>query len=319
MASGKKKSSGIFDSIRKASGNPKYGRKEFRRDLKKLQRSGLISKKVDVASQAVTKHMLGTIRKFGDVLSGKAQVLTINNPGERKQYKSSGYRTKGTSVVIETPRGEKVRRVAPTSEGTARFEFITKGPQGTRTATRLLIPETDLERYITYLVQDAPDLKRNQFYGIRFYGNNVARYFGGDEAKQRLMAYLLAYADTKHNANLQYDTDNDGDETYRNFEIVEFESKNEWEQGIIEQRKRSRESSRERNRQRYNEWIKKRRMEMTEAERWYENQRRHVSRETDTQRKRIERARIAREEPEKLLEIREKDRLRKQAARRKKK
>jgi len=304
MATKGKKSNSIFASARKQFGNPSYGRREFRRDLGRLQRSGLISDKVDVKSQNVTDYMLRTIRKFGDVLQGKAQTVKVT-PKEKKYYKETGHRTKGHVAIIETPRGEKVKRLPPTKDGIPRYEVLTKGPKGTRRATQILVPETDLERYITFLVEDAPDLKKDQYYGIRFYGNNLARYFGGDEAKRLLMQYLLAYADTKHNTNFEYDVANEGDETYKNFEVVEFFRAEDWEQEIVEQRRVSRETRNVANRQRYNDWLARKYAAMTPLEKRYYNERRRESTESATKRKRVERQKIAESDPEKLLANRE--------------
>lgn len=307
MPRASKKSTNIFEGISRTLGDPKYGRRQFKRDLKKLQKRGLISKKVDVATQETTRYMLSTIRKFSDVLTGKAQVLSVPK-AEKNQYKESGHRTKGNRVVIETPRGEKVKRLPPTKEGVAQYEVSQKTPTGIRKSRRILVPETDLERYITFLVEDAPELEPGEYYGIRFYGNNVARFFGGESAKQKLMEYMLAYADTKHNTNINYDLNNEGDETYKNFEVVTFESKQEWEQGIIEQRKTAREANRERNRQRYNEWQQRRLAAMNEIEREYYKRKKRGSLEDQRERQRKHRAKVASENPEKILSDREKAR-----------
>lgn len=98
--------------------------RKFRSDVSKLKAKGLTSKRVDARSQKPTRHMREQVKKFGDVLSGKAKVIHVPKRKDAKGFETK-YRVKGKSVVIPTPRGERVSY-------SAKDEMIVKRGKGRR-------------------------------------------------------------------------------------------------------------------------------------------------------------------------------------------
>lgn len=89
--------------------------REFRSAVAKLKAVGLVSARVDARSQAPTRYMRGQVRKFADVLSGKAKVVTAPKRSDLAEYREGGrYIVKGKHVVI------------PTTDKTERLRFDKK-------------------------------------------------------------------------------------------------------------------------------------------------------------------------------------------------
>jgi len=88
--------------------------RKFRSDVAKLKEKGLVSKRIDARSQKPTRHMLSQVKKFNDVLTGKAQVVHAPSRAKAKAY-SDAFRTKGKSIVVPIEKGEHVR-YAPKSD-----------------------------------------------------------------------------------------------------------------------------------------------------------------------------------------------------------
>lgn len=94
-------------SIKKAGGGQGPNLKKFRSDVSKLRGVGLVSKRVDARSQTPTRYMKGIVKKFNDVLEGRAQAVKVPR-AVAKDY-SAAYKTKGSRVVVPVEKGERAR------------------------------------------------------------------------------------------------------------------------------------------------------------------------------------------------------------------
>lgn len=73
--------------------------KKFRSEVARLKEVGLVSKRVDARGQKPTRHMLSQVKKYEDVLKGKAKVVHTSKVSEAKAF-AGQFRTKGKSVVV---------------------------------------------------------------------------------------------------------------------------------------------------------------------------------------------------------------------------
>lgn len=81
--------------------------KSFRSDVAKLKAKGLVSKRVDARSQRETDYMKRQVRKFRDVLEGRAKVVHTPKRSEAKKFEEA-FRVKGKNVIIPVEKGERV-------------------------------------------------------------------------------------------------------------------------------------------------------------------------------------------------------------------
>lgn len=244
MPAKKKKSSGIFDLIKAEFDAPDYGLKQFRRDVAKLRKLGLVSKKTNSRKQNPTRYMRNVVRQFADVLTGKAAVLTVPK-FEKEYYKKTGHKVKGQKAVIPTPHGEKVRRTKPV-EGTPTYTTIQHTKTGqTIKRKHVLLPAEEFASRLKAHVQKLPALKKGEYYAFRYRGYMSLQYFGGKDAKKKLLEYLMRY--------INGDID-DVEEELSHFEIVTIEDGRQWAAGVKEQRAASEVNRRQRNKERYAEW-----------------------------------------------------------------
>lgn len=86
--------------------SPKSQRAKEIKAVRKLRDAGLISKRVNVRKKP-TSAVKSALRKFADVVSGKASVIKVP-PKVAKGLKGS-VRTKGNLVIIEKQKGERLR------------------------------------------------------------------------------------------------------------------------------------------------------------------------------------------------------------------
>lgn len=110
--------------------------RKFRSDVAKLKSLGLVSKRVDARSQKPTRYMREQVKKFGDVLEGRAKVIHVPHK-VAKEY-SEAYRAKRNRIVVPAEKGEtlfydkKNQRVVATRKGyepkqRLRREFLKSG------------------------------------------------------------------------------------------------------------------------------------------------------------------------------------------------
>lgn len=81
--------------------------KKFRSDVAKLKAKGLVSAKVDARKQAPTKYMKSQVKKFTDVLEGKAKVAHVPKRADAKAF-AEKFRVKGKSVIIPAKPDEHI-------------------------------------------------------------------------------------------------------------------------------------------------------------------------------------------------------------------
>jgi hypothetical protein len=319
----KKKSGGIFEFTRIAFGVESYGKRQFKRDLKKLKKAGLLSSKVDINLQDPTKYMLSQIRKFKAVLQGTAKTIEIPR-AEKEYYKNAGYPVKSHAAIVEAPKGARVKRL-PSENGIPRVQVTQRGQGGTKTSVRTMVPYTDLESYIINKVMHQAPLKKGQSYAFRFYGNNSTQHFYDDDpsmrnartAKEKLIENVLKYDAVKYDEKHGTRPDNP-DSVYRNFETVTIRNRKDldaWDAERKETRAKNRSERSKANNEKYNRWRRERYAKMDELEKREYNERRRESKESHAARERVRRAAIARSEPEKYLAEKAAAKARKQKSR----
>ncbi len=82
--------------------------KQFRSDVAKLKKKGLVSGRVDARSQKPTRYMLEQVKKYDDVLKGKSTVVSTKKRKKAKEY-SDRFKTKFDKVVVPKEPGERIR------------------------------------------------------------------------------------------------------------------------------------------------------------------------------------------------------------------
>lgn len=125
--------------------------------LKKLRASGLYSGKIPRGK--LTKYQAGLVKKYDDVVKGKATVVRPKNPKDYGRI----YRTSGDKVIVPKNKGEKI---AVNKRGN--IERTRKGPRGEKiksTAHRSkpgeLPPETT--KRVQYAIPFARKLGKNKY------------------------------------------------------------------------------------------------------------------------------------------------------------
>jgi len=137
--------------------------RKFRHDVAALKAKGLVSKNKDARKQKPTRYMQGQVEKYRDVLSGKAQVVTVKNRASAKSF-STIYETKGKHVILPiAAKGERARYNPKTDTITSSYK------RGDERIVR--------EWPKTPLVEGTQDLPRggNIIYTIPFQGRGVYR------------------------------------------------------------------------------------------------------------------------------------------------
>jgi hypothetical protein len=308
----KKAKSSIFSTIRNSLGAPSYGRREFKRDVNKLIKQGLYNPSVPVNELQPGRYVNSLLKKFKDVLGGTAQAIQVN-PGEISKYREQGFRTRNGRAIVEVPKGAKAKRVR-SDNGVPRFDVIQRTPQGTRRTTRELVPYVDLEARIMREVNSQRELRKGEYYGFRFYGNNSARYF---KEKQTLLNYFLAYqsVDLANRAG----SAEDQQEIYQNFEVTIFSDVKAYGE---EYNKRFKERQQNYNRAaqaRYRERLKERYAAMDEIEKREYRENKYKDRENRAAREKARRAQLKHDDPAAYAKMLEANAARVKASRAKKK
>jgi hypothetical protein len=183
---GKSKSSDLKHKLAQAE------RRKFVSDVAKLKKAGLVSAKVDPRKQDATDYMKRQIRKYNDVISGKAQSVKIKATKDKsvaqikKEY--SQFKSKGERIVVPVRKGDKVT-------------FSTKRGLGT---TRRAYGKLFRVQYIKNLnTPDMAQLKELQSKGYSFsigfrnhvMGTTTYRYWSNPEEMSRDMAQYNNYKD----------------------------------------------------------------------------------------------------------------------------
>lgn len=312
MSSKKRKSSGIFDILRSEFGTPDYGLRQFRKDVAKLKKLGLVSKKTDARKQQATRYMRSLVRSFSDVLKGEAQVFNVPRK-ESPIYKEAGHRVKNQKVVVPAPKGAKVRR-SKTVEGIPSYTTEIPSPRGGKgvRVEHHVFPANTLRSKLVARINRLPNLKKGQYYAFRYRGYMSLRYFSGPDAKKHMIEYLERYIPDELD-------DDESQDYFMQFEFVQIEDPKAWESGVKEQRERSREQQRTANNERHNAWRRRKYAEMTELERKEKNEKSRSARENDKNYHKQKREELKRTNPEAYRAMLEKNaaRVRKSRAARK--
>jgi hypothetical protein len=314
MATKKKKSSSIFSSLRRIVGNPTYGRRDFERNVKKLVKQGLYVPSVPIESLQPGRYVNSLIKKFADVLQGTAQAIQVN-PGEVKKYKEQGIRTRNGRAIVEVPKGATARRIRA-ENGVPRYEVKLRTKRGVQTQVREIVPVWDLEAHIVRKVNNAPPLQQNQFIGVRFYGNNSAKYF---REKDLLLAWLIEYKSVQFAAT--HGSPEDQQEYYQNLEVITFYDEKKWNKEYNDRQEARKKSKTHAAQQRYRERQKQRYAEMDELEKRMYRERRYTDRAERAERERARRAQLKHDDPSAYARMLEENaaRVRASRARRKQK
>jgi len=161
--------------------------KSFRSDVAKLKSKGLVSKYKDARKQAPTRYMREQVKKYSDVLAGKAQVVHVPRTKQAKQF-ADKFRTKGKTVVIPIEQGERVHYDKRANEmiGVRRV-------QGRK--VRKAYTSGKMEDVIRL-----PELKRGQLYQIEFANGQTWRF----DSKADLVAFMYPYEHPEQKPNQKY-------------------------------------------------------------------------------------------------------------------
>lgn len=153
------------------------GQEQIRKDLAKLRRKGLTRAKIKRGKRA-GGSALKTIKKFRNVLQGKAVVLKTTSKTRKQLPKGQFLRGRGGRIVVPVNAGETVRVNKKTGEllrSSRKF--------GTRLKARVVSIETSIST-----LPAGP----NVVYGLRTFGGNTF-YFAGGTKQEDLSAFLRQY------------------------------------------------------------------------------------------------------------------------------
>ena len=119
--------------------NKKLSIREYRSQVAALKRAGLITAKIDARSHKPTRYMQSQIKKYKDVIDGKAKTVKVGSRTEASEY-ADLYRSKFNRVVVRTQNNEKARYVK--SDKTIRIDRTSPLP-GIEKITQILGPKSD--------------------------------------------------------------------------------------------------------------------------------------------------------------------------------
>lgn len=89
---------------KKSRGSKPPTRSQIKRDARKLKSLGLYDGDL---RKKPTRYLIGQTKKFRDVLSGSAKVVSMPSRKAAKEYKSS-FKTKGTKIIVPTVKGDRI-------------------------------------------------------------------------------------------------------------------------------------------------------------------------------------------------------------------
>jgi hypothetical protein len=186
--------------------------RDFRRSVAALKKQGLLGKsKIDARSvrpenKVAGKRLDTLVKKFDDVVSGKATAVKVS-PAELKRFRKAGFETAQGRVLVPHSKSETARK-----QGEA---IAIKNKTGVE---RVQIPVEfhNLRSYLTDLKKNAPLInrmkRRNEYFGIRFYGGQRATFYSDIESLiddlERYDSISTVQGPAKQN------------EVYRNLEIL---------------------------------------------------------------------------------------------------
>lgn len=157
----------------------------FRAAVRKLQKEGVIDKKIDAKKAKPTKRLTKKIADFKPVIEGKATALKLSKPAWRRHYKEQGHVVKDGFAIIDNVPGH---RYSVTDRG-----IKTSKLEGRYETTELPLSEKNLEKFLHELEFNKKFEKLKQpgeRWAFRFYGNNSRRVF---QTLRQLVDYISQY------------------------------------------------------------------------------------------------------------------------------
>lgn len=97
---------------KKSRGSKPPTRSQIKRDARKLKSLGLYDGDL---RKKPTRYLIGQTKKFRDVLSGSAKVVSTPSRKTAKEYKSS-FKTKGNKIIVPAVKGDRVTYSKKTRE-----------------------------------------------------------------------------------------------------------------------------------------------------------------------------------------------------------
>lgn len=160
--------------------------KSFRSAVARLKEKGLVSKRVDARKQRYTKYMRGQVRKYGDVLQGKAAVVSVPKRQQAMEYETF-FRRKGKKIVVPKDEGERVYW----NKREQRIEGVSRkyGRKVKRHFLKLKFSSDEDLRAV------AGKLPFRFYYVIRFAGGQVWRF----EDVEEIIKFMSPYEDNPKN------------------------------------------------------------------------------------------------------------------------
>lgn len=313
--SGEKRASSAstFHILQSEFANPEYGLRQFRSDVAKLKKLGLVSKHVSARSQEPTRYMIGQVRKFADVIKGEARAIKIPKI-ELPSYKGGGFRTKGSRAVIPAPKGATVKRAKP-KNGIPSYSISIPSTDKKKGVTieRHLFPANTLRAKLRDWIAHLKPLRKGEYFAFRYRGYMSARIFSGPDAREEMIEYMERYIPD------ELDTE-ESEEYFEAFEVVRIEDTKAWAKGYQRQQEQSAEHRRTRNRDRLNAWRRKKYAEMDELERREKFAKNNKAKAYDKNYHKKKRDELKRTDPEayRAMLDRNAERMRKSRANRKK-
>jgi hypothetical protein len=154
----------------------------FRSQVAKLKAKGLVSSKVDARSQKQTKYMKSIVRKYADVLSGKAAVVNVGRK-TAKEYDEKSFRPRFGKIAVRKEKGERVY-----------FDKKSKTVKSTRKAygnrvTKLILPQKKFD------IEKLPKARKGYrtFYSVPFNGwTSSPRFENMDELRAFMQGYEVS-------------------------------------------------------------------------------------------------------------------------------
>jgi hypothetical protein len=170
----------------------------FRSSVAKLKRKGIVSPRVDARSQRATRYMRAKVRKFNDVLEGRAIAVPAPR-AVREQYSSKDLlETRGRFLIA--PKEFEHQR-ARLRKGLV--QMIRPLKNGQEEYVILPWKANDLYELIDNLKRDPEAIdrlkERDEYFSFRLFGHNASDSFEDTEALIKNLEYYLPRLGSKTN------------------------------------------------------------------------------------------------------------------------
>lgn len=196
--------------------------REYRKELSTLKKQGIVSKRINAARHYPTRYMLGKVKKFKGVATGRELAVPIE---KLSLHRARQYIQKGTA------KREGKFLILPKTAAKQRADVI-KGHLATYTTLGwgeervIFLPfeATDLNEFIAQLHDHESEINQlkepTEQFGFQLYGHNAKRGFpsvNGDESG------LLYYLETKYRHILS--DPKAAMKAFQNFVLIRFKNR----------------------------------------------------------------------------------------------